>query len=186
MPNEVFAYLTGFICLIVWLIFSFVTKQPTGRKILVSLCIVYLAAVASITLFPVVLYQDIISGYEYDCERIILVPFKTISTMLRAGLKTTIIQIIGNIVMTVPYGAAIPFFMKNKKRYNYIIAGLAFPVSIELLQLILGLVTQTMYRTVDIDDVILNFTGVIIGYGIYKILPKSVKEFFGKTKQKNA
>lgn len=33
-----------------------------------------------------------------------------------------------------------------------------------------------MYRNVDIDDVILNALGAYIGYGIYKIIPKKIKE----------
>ena len=41
---------------------------------------------------------------------------------------------------------------------------------------IIGFAINNMYRNVDIDDVILNATGVFIGFGIYKILPKSFKK----------
>ncbi len=40
----------------------------------------------------------------------------------------------------------------------------------------LGFAIHSMYRNVDIDDVILNATGAFIGFGIYKILPKSFKK----------
>jgi len=47
-------------------------------------------------------------------------------------------------------------------------------------QLIMGIVTQAMYRKVDIDDVILNFTGCLIRYVIYIILPGFTKSFLQK------
>lgn len=40
----------------------------------------------------------------------------------------------------------------------------------------IGFAINNMYRNVDIDDVILNATGAFIGFGIYKILPKSFKQ----------
>lgn len=84
--------------------------------------------------------------------------------------------------MTIPYGVFIPFMVKKKRWYNYLIHALIFPLAIELTQLMICVSTNSFYRTVDIDDVILNFTGIIIGYGIYKILPKFVKDYFGNNK----
>lgn len=81
--------------------------------------------------------------------------------------------------MTIPYGIFISFMVKKKKWYNYLVYTLIFPFAIELTQLIICISTNSFYRTVDIDDVILNSIGIIIGYVIYKILPKFVKEYFG-------
>ena len=90
-----------------------------------------------------------------------------------------VMQLLGNILMTIPLGIMLPFLIKDKEKKVYMAAALIIPVSIELSQLVMGFVTQTMYRTVDIDDVMLNCLGIIIGYRIYnRVLPQSLKNYF--------
>ena len=52
----------------------------------------------------------------------------------------------------------------------------AFTVIIEVTQMFLGFAIHSMYRNVDIDDVILNAIGAFIGFGLYKILPQRLKQ----------
>lgn len=52
----------------------------------------------------------------------------------------------------------------------------AFTITIELSQMFIGFAINNMYCNVDIDDVILNAMGAFIGFGIYRILPKSFKK----------
>lgn len=165
------------IVLIFWIIISCVTKKDSSKKILVSLFIIYITAVVSITIFPIIIDPELMPMND---RSIVLVPFSTILNLLKnATLSTIFLQIIGNIVMTIPYGVFIPFMVKKKKWYNYLVYTLIFPFAIELTQLIICVSTNSFYRTVDIDDIILNSIGIIIGYVIYKILPKFVKEYFG-------
>lgn len=174
------AFFAGIIALIFWIIISCVTKQARSKKILISLFIVYITAVVSITIFPIIIDLDLM---PINDSSIILVPFSTITNLLEnATLWTIVLQIIGNIIMTIPYGIFIPFMVKRKRWYNYLVYTLIFPLAIELTQLIICVSTNSFYRTVDIDDVILNSIGIIIGYGIYKILPKFVKEYFGNNR----
>ncbi|MBQ8134684.1 MAG: VanZ family protein [Clostridia bacterium] len=181
MIERTFAYFLGAILFIFYLVLSFVTKRPLGRKILISLFILYITAVASITLFPIIVDPPM----PFTDKIIKLIPFSTISEMLltNSDLETTFLQIGGNIIMCIPFGAAIPFIIKHKKWYHYLLIGLTFPVLIELTQLLISVSINSYYRTIDIDDVILNFLGIMIGYGIYKILPRFTKEFFHAEKE---
>ena len=170
------AFFAGIVALIFWIIVSCITKKDRSKKILISLFIVYMTVVVSITIFPLIIDPELM---PINDRSIILVPFSTITNLLEnATLWTIVLQIIGNIIMTIPYGIFIPFMVKRKRWYNYLVYTLIFSLAIELTQLIICISTNSFYRTVDIDDVILNSIGIIIGYGIYKILPKFVKEYF--------
>ncbi|WP_258958712.1 VanZ family protein, partial [Bacillus wiedmannii] len=74
-----------------------------------------------------------------------------------------------NILLLMPLGFLAPIIWdKFKKIKNTILLGLAISISIELLQL-----TESLFsgwgRITDIDDVIFNVIGSIVGYFIYKI-----------------
>jgi glycopeptide antibiotics resistance protein len=74
-------------------------------------------------------------------------------------------QVIGNLVMLLPLGIYIPLlFPRLAGFFKVFIICLSVSVSIELMQLI------TNARSTDIDDVILNTSGAIVGYIIYKVL----------------
>jgi len=74
-------------------------------------------------------------------------------------------QVIGNLVMLLPLGIYIPLlFPKLTGFFKVFIICLLVSISIELMQLI------TSVRSTDIDDVILNTSGAIVGYLVYKFL----------------
>lgn len=181
MIERSFAFFLGAILFIFYLVLSFVTKRPLGRKILISLFILYLTAVAAITLFPIIV-DPLIPATDKIYN---FIPFSTIWELLsdNSDMETIFLQIGGNIIMCIPFGTAIPFIIRHKKWYYYLLIGLAFPILIELTQLLISVSINSYYRTIDIDDVILNFLGIMIGYGIYKILPRFTKEFFHAEKE---
>ena len=87
-----------------------------------------------------------------------LVPLKTIRGYFTIqGSDSYYVNIIGNIVMFIPLGFGLPFLwrrMHNFFRFNLTI--LFVPVLIECVQLFI-------WRSVDVDDVLLNFIGGAIG-----------------------
>ncbi len=106
-----------------------------------------------------------------------LVPFATIAETVSDGFgETAFLQIFGNILLSVPFGFFVMMWMKKPKLWKMFVFAFAFTVTIEITQMFLGFAIHSMYRNVDIDDVILNATGAFIGFGIYKILPKSFKK----------
>lgn len=169
-----FAVLLGGVALLIYIASALFFKLSKSKIILGGVFIVYLTAVFAITLFPILLDEKI--EYFGDITWYNFIPFKTVISMMSGGLNATaVIQIWGNICLTVPLGIFSMIFLKKHKWYKFLALGLLFAVSIEVLQLVIGLVIDNMYRTVDIDDVILNLTGFFIGCKIYKILPTCIK-----------
>lgn len=82
-----------------------------------------------------------------------------------------------NVLMAVPFGFLLPLV---KKRVNFItalIAGLAFSLTIELLQLMFAALQGFTFRYFDMADIICNLLGAAIGWlivaGIIRLVQKS-------------
>lgn len=91
------------------------------------------------------------------------IPFKTIYPYLLGdkGLIIAGINLIGNILLLVPLGFLLPMASKNQNWRTIILFAIASGGIIELLQVIFHV------GIFDIDDVILNGLGFLIGYWIY-------------------
>jgi len=66
-------------------------------------------------------------------------------------------MLIGNMLMYIPMGIMLPLVFKNINKKNIFVIAILITLSIEILQPIVG-------RSFDIDDIIMNFIGSIIGY----------------------
>ncbi len=111
-----------------------------------------------ITLFEVVTFQDV----SWSSSNFIL--FKE---MLRYefGTKLFFKNVVGNMIMFIPFGFFTSYFLKLKKLYSVFILTLLTSITIETTQLLIG-------RVFDIDDIFLNIIGGLIGYFIFKIIYK--------------
>lgn len=107
-------------------------------------------------LFYVVTFQDAMWSKSN------FIPFKE---MFRYsfGTRLFIKNVLGNIIMFIPYGFFVSYFLNLKKPLSNFILVLLISCSIEVTQLIIG-------RVFDIDDIILNVLGGMIGFYIYKSL----------------
>lgn len=171
------AILIGIISIIFYALISLFLKVKPEKIIIFCMFIAYLTAVAIITLFPILIDEKV--EYFGSSTWYNIIPFKTITESLQYGITTTAIaQILGNILMSVPFGVFVMLFLRNPKWWKLLLFALLLAVGIELSQMIIGLAINNMYRTVDIDDIILNVIGTYIGYGIYKILPLKIKQQF--------
>ena len=84
-------------------------------------------------------------------------------------------NIIGNVLLFVPYGFFASFYIELKNPIKAFILILAASISIEVTQLAIG-------RVFDVDDILLNVVGGMIGYFIYMIIYKigQIFPFFKK------
>lgn len=92
-----------------------------------------------------------------------LTPFRTIRNYLKYGGSADAIwvNIAGNIVMFVPWGFGLPLLWRRYQSFFKVaLMSLALPFFIEFCQLFIG-------RSVDVDDIILNFTGGMLGGLLY-------------------
>lgn len=107
-------------------------------------------------LFQVVTFQDDTtwSGNNF-------IPFKEIMRY-NMGSRLFFKNVIGNMVMFLPYGFFVSYYLDNKKLSLTFTLTLITSVAIETVQLIIG-------RIFDIDDIILNVIGGTLGFYIYHI-----------------
>ncbi len=88
-----------------------------------------------------------------------LVPFNEIMRY-KFGSKLFMLNVVGNIVMFIPFGYIIAAYIKPKMIWTNLIIAAIVSTTIEFVQLNIG-------RSFDIDDIILNTLGSIIGFLIY-------------------
>ena len=67
---------------------------------------------------------------------------------------------------------------------NFLILALLVSAGIEFLQFFIGVILQYNYRSVDVDDIILNVIGAMIGYIIYLIIKPLYYKILTKRRQK--
>ena len=96
-----------------------------------------------------------------------LVPFSEI-LRYKIGSKMFNYNVLGNIIMFIPFGYIVSEYVNPKKIWPVIITTLLTSGVIEFVQLKIG-------RSFDIDDVILNLAGGIIGYLLYIVIHKIQK-----------
>ena len=97
-----------------------------------------------------------------------LIPFKTILPYLlgEKGFMIAAINLVGNIVLLVPIGLIVPLVFRNITWKKSLAVALAAGFAIEGMQALLHV------GIFDIDDVLLNGLGVMVGYWAFKILLK--------------
>ena len=109
-------------------------------------------------LFEIVTLQD----HNYGLSNYI--PFKEMFRY-QVGSRLFIKNIIGNILLFLPYGYFAADYLKSKKVLPISILTMLVSITIEIVQLNIG-------RTFDIDDVILNTLGGIFGCLLYILMEK--------------
>ena len=109
-------------------------------------------------LFYVVTFQDV----SWSTSNFI--PFREIFRY-SIGSKMFFKNVIGNMIMFIPYGFFVAYFLKLEKLKSSIFMTLITSVTIEFTQLIIG-------RVFDVDDIMLNLLGGMVGFGIYYLIYK--------------
>lgn len=74
-------------------------------------------------------------------------------------------MIVGNFLMFIPMGILLSLCFENVNKKNIFKYAVLIPLAIEVLQLIVG-------RSFDIDDLVMNFLGIVIGYFIVELVKK--------------
>ena len=120
-------------------------------------------------LFQVVTFQDTVSWSSNN-----FIPFREIFRYA-FGSRLFIKNVVGNMLLFLPFGFFISYYLKCKKVWLPLILTLIASVSIETVQMVIG-------RVFDIDDILLNLFGGSLGflcdYGLSKVgekLPSVLK-----------
>ncbi|MDD4689843.1 MAG: VanZ family protein [Eubacteriales bacterium] len=125
------------------------------KTIYFILFIVYILIVLKLTVFRFAVY--------YDEPQINLALFSELIKVYRnIGLREFSRLFLGNIGWFIPFGFLLPMLLKKKSLLKVLAFGLMFSFIIEILQFI------SHKGVAELDDLILNIIGVIIGYYLYK------------------
>ncbi len=129
------------------------------KRFLLHKELIYLIAITYILcLFYVVTFQDVgWSSHNF-------VPFKEIFRYdFGSGLFYK--NIFGNMLLFVPYGIFIAKYVDLKQPFVVLMISFITSLSIEVIQFLIG-------RVFDVDDIILNVAGCLLGYALFRLFQK--------------
>ena len=182
MISERYLVILAEAVVLLWVVVSIKKKIPYDKIIIVAVFIFYMATLIGATFFPIKFDVSQTKSYDDLSHRLQLIPFgSTIEFIHSSSPYNTFVQIAGNIVMTVPFGFLLPFVHKFKRKYPYVLSAVLLPLCIETTQFTIGILIGRLYRTADVDDLIFNFTGIMIGFALYKLFLKILHKKSQKT-----
>lgn len=145
-----------FLVVLMWLRYKkgkFTATYSKAHYILPVVFALYIMTVFHITGAGTV-YDAMTAEFEEMKERINLIPFSQ---------RIDVIGYLLNIVMFVPFGFLVPLIWKEMGKLSHILTtGFALSLLIELSQLF-------SYRGTDVDDLILNTLGAVVGFLVYRV-----------------
>ena len=169
-----FCCVGAIICFVIQIIICFVKhrKYAFGRDISVLLFVAYCAGLISqtIPIYTMLRYgSQEINGLYHSIN---LIPFKTIVEYVVRGDSiggVSLTNVLGNILLFVPMGVLLPVvFTKYNRWHKAILIGAAISTVIECMQYFFS-------RSADIDDIILNTLGTMVGYLMYSAYMRIIK-----------
>lgn len=97
------------------------------------------------------------------------IPFATIGKTIIGGLEWPAARfLVGNVVAFMPVGLLVPLLTGGRASLPLVLgAGAGVSLVLELAQLSVSLVLGYPYRHADVDDVILNTTGTLLGFMVF-------------------
>lgn len=168
------------------------------REVGLGLFVAFCAGLAALTLFPAdfwdyvlryLLMPEVRAG-EFRWEAFyltreelafrmmgladVLAPLQEIRRALRTGYPWLMFMLWGNIGMFLPIGFCTALLWRKHHWWKSVLVGFGCSVTIEFIQFFIG-------RSTDIDDVILNTAGALLGYWLfltlYAVLPDLLRKF---------
>lgn len=162
-------FLPGLLILAIGCAAAFFRKAKLFQILFWGGVYLYALIVLGLTLFPIP-YQGVEDFMPVPHN---FIPFYSISSTLERGVtSTSLLQIGGNILLSVPYGAVLDVTIREKKGWRFFLLPFLFPLAIESLQLFIGFLIGLTYRSFDVDDFILNLFGAYLGIAFSKIFLK--------------
>lgn len=142
-------------------------KIDLKRETYMILMYINLAVILRFTFYPLTPVDGKVQPLEFDPGAIfpLRVNIVPIVHILRFGsLRDLLVNLLGNVGLFIPSGIVLPVIYKKLDNFPKTVAAGAFiSLCIEILQL------PFAARASDIDDIILNTLGCVIGYGIYAL-----------------
>jgi len=109
------------------------------------------------------IYDGLMYQFEWRKDQFNWIPFSN---------NMDVVAYILNVVLFIPLGLFVPIIWQKLNKFSKIITmGFLFTILIEASQLLNN-------RRTDIDDILLNVLGAVVGFGLFKLLDKITKSKF--------
>ena len=162
---------------IAWVLVRFLVNKKENnfrwkRELQLMLVYICIVVVTRFTFFPFSKVDGRVQPLLFDAAimfppRMNLVPM--VNLLNYEIFREMLINVVGNTAMFIPLGIVWPSVFKKLDTHKKVIAaGVGYSLCIEILQLLF------YDRVTDVDDLILNSLGYLIGYGLY-LLVKTIK-----------
>ena len=138
------------------------------REAVLLLMYINLAVIIRFTFFPMSKVDGQVQPLVFDIAtafpfRFNLLPL--VNLFDYDSKRDLLVNVIGNVAMFIPSGIVLPIIYKRLDTFlKVLLAGGSISLCIEIIQLPFSV------RATDIDDLILNVVGVVMGYGIYALI----------------
>ena len=165
LSEILFALLWILLRLVVWIRQKRIDRKREGVLLLLY---IDLAVLLRFVFFPLERAGGQVKPLLFDAGAILplrvnLIPFVRLFDF--ASKRDLLLNVIGNVAMFIPSGIVLPVVYPRLDSFRKVIAaGAGISLCIELMQL------PFRVRSTDIDDLILNTLGVMIGFGIYALV----------------
>jgi glycopeptide antibiotics resistance protein len=169
-------YLIGIGILVVLVPILWWRKYNLSYLLFFSIFWVYLLVVVQAVFFPIVINTDYRGGIF--TPSINLIPFYFGPCQMP---ELCVRSAMDNIILTIPFGFGINFLVRVKPR-SFLWLALAVGSGFELSQLALSIAFRSGFRAVDINDVLFNAAGVLLGYAFFRAFARvylKATQYFG-------
>lgn len=147
-------------------------KEFNHKAVMKLLFIIYMCVLVYVVFFAETMGRTPQDGYVYN-----LTPLKEIKRFMKyiwdndALGRAARLNIFGNIIAFIPFGIYLPYTSESKLGFiSTFLYTFSLSLTIELVQLI------TKVGSCDVDDIILNALGGVIGYILWYIYTKLRKK----------
>ena len=147
-------------------------KEFNHKAVMKLLFIIYMCVLVYVVFFAEAMGRTPQDGYVYN-----LTPLKEIKRFMKyiwdndALGRAARLNIFGNIIAFIPFGIYLPYTSESKLGFiSTFLYTFSLSLTIELVQLI------TKVGSCDVDDIILNALGGVIGYILWYIYKKLRKK----------
>lgn len=139
-------------------------KKETLRIVAILAFLAYLLLLAYLLFFSSMYGRTEEMGYRYNLQPFLEIR-RGIEYIDTVGYRYVLVNIAGNIVAFMPFGFLLPLITKQKMHLGKVfVYSLLLTLCAETLQLL------SRTGAFDVDDLILNTIGGILGYGCFRLL----------------
>jgi glycopeptide antibiotics resistance protein len=135
------------------------------------LALVHVTATVALTIFPIPIGGQDFYRQTRGMSGDNVVPFATISGQLQHLSSNTVRQLVGNVLALAPLGVYGPELWPALRDWRrFVVVAVAVGVGIELAQYAGSLMEGFTYRVTDIDDAIMNASGAVAAFLVWRWL----------------